>query len=303
MAGKYVCTVGGCKKSFTSKPSLGEHLRSHTGEKLFCGQDGCQYTCSGLKTMRLHRANKHPTEDTSLIFCRWESCQYNSSRSDNLKRHQPNCSRRPQIWRPVPDQDLPSGIRVTRAHHDDVRRQQFGEDPANLPEQWRPNGGHIVPQLEPPTSQAGPELAAPELTDDVGEDGQQAVHQILDDNTAQGEDLFNWDLAAAPTAASNNMNVLATPTVAFYNFNLPAAPTAAFVNINVLTVQPADLHNMNVPAAPTAAFDSMDDFDPYPPMPTMGFDQPEPANLEAQPLVEPNPVWDWSQFINQEYVL
>lgn len=65
-----------------------------------------------------------------------EGCDYNSSRSDNLKRHQSRCRFRPNIWVPVPDEDLPSGIRVTCDSLDTAARFQFGEEPENLPVRW-----------------------------------------------------------------------------------------------------------------------------------------------------------------------
>ncbi|KEF56055.1 uncharacterized protein A1O9_07636 [Exophiala aquamarina CBS 119918] len=128
---RFYCAWIGCTKSYTTKASLAEHTRKHTGELLRCPEIGCKWRGSiTAKTLSDHRKTAHQTLETNALVCQWRGCRHKSL-PKNMRRHENKCRLKPLSWGLVLQKDLPAGVRVNEFQFDagliDIEPQQIAD--------------------------------------------------------------------------------------------------------------------------------------------------------------------------------
>ena len=85
--GRFLCTHPGCGKSYTKSFHLKDHMKKHTGEKVYvCSEPGCQWKFYRSGDLQRHK-RKHGGQ--RLHPC--ARCDKNFSRLNYLKQHQRVC--------------------------------------------------------------------------------------------------------------------------------------------------------------------------------------------------------------------
>lgn len=63
--------------------SLKEHMRKHTGEKIGCPHEGCQFTTFYARSLNKHLSHKHSTEKTQCCYI----CGFQTRHASSLTKH------------------------------------------------------------------------------------------------------------------------------------------------------------------------------------------------------------------------
>ena len=90
---KFVCEYPGCDKKFKMKPSLDNHMKSHSTERLKCEICGKDYKT--IFSLKNHIKSQHTKRKTYV--CDHKDCDYQTNSNSTLYNHKINCHTSPTI--------------------------------------------------------------------------------------------------------------------------------------------------------------------------------------------------------------